>query len=65
MSLTRKEDVTEELKSHRMNQNCQDLEKLINGIAETMNPFSGLSIKIIFSVLPLVRLPIKKLPHIS
>ena len=41
MGLTRKEDVTEELKSHRMNQNCQDLE-LINGIAETMNPFSGL-----------------------
>ena len=42
MGLTRKEDVTEELKSHRMNKNCQDLEKLINGIAETMNPFSGL-----------------------
>ena len=42
MGLTRKEDVTEELKSHRMNQNWQDLEKLINGIAETMNPFSGL-----------------------
>ena len=42
MGLTRKEDVTEELKSHRMNQNCQDLEKLINGITETMNPFLGL-----------------------
>ena len=42
MGLTKKEDVTEELKSHRMNQDCQDLEKLINGITETMNPFSGL-----------------------
>ena len=42
MGLTRKEDVTEELKPHRMTQNCQDLEKVINGIAETMNPFSGL-----------------------
>ena len=39
MGLTRKEDVTEELKSHRMIQNCQDYEKLINGITETMNPF--------------------------
>ena len=42
MGLTRKEDVTEEVKSHRINQNCQDLEKLINRITETMNPFSGL-----------------------
>ena len=42
IGLTKKEDVTEELKSHRMNQNCQDLEKLINGITETMNPFLGL-----------------------
>ena len=41
MSLTKK-DVTDELKSHRMNQNWQDLEKLINAKAETMNPFSGL-----------------------
>ena len=41
MSLTKK-DVTDELKSHIMNQNWQDLEKLINAKAETMNPFSGL-----------------------
>ena len=42
MGLTRKKVVTEELKFQRMNQNWQDLEELINGIAETMNPFSGL-----------------------
>ena len=40
MGLTRKDDVTEELKPHRMNQNSKDLEKLINGVVETMNPFS-------------------------
>ena len=39
MDLSRKEDVSEELKSHRINQNWQDLEKLTNGTAETMNPF--------------------------
>ena len=42
MGLTRKKGVTEELKFHRMNQNWQHLEKLINGIAETMNTFSDL-----------------------
>ena len=39
IDLTRKENVTEELPSHRINQNWQELEKLINGTAETMNPF--------------------------
>ena len=42
IDLARKECVTEEPKSHRINQNWQDLEKLINGTAETMNPFKGL-----------------------
>ena len=43
MGLTKKEDVTEELKSHRMNHNWEDLEKLTNGVPETMNLFSGLT----------------------
>ena len=38
---TRKEDMREELKSHRMNGNFQDLEKLINRITETVNTYSG------------------------
>ena len=40
MGLTRKEDVTEELKPHRMNQNSKDLSTLINAVVETMNPFT-------------------------
>ena len=59
----RSDSVTEELKSHRMNQNWQDLEKLINAVAETINPFSGLMTKIIFSILPPMKMPTKKLPH--
>ena len=42
MGLTRKEGVIEEHKSHRINQSYQDLERLINEIAETTNPCSGL-----------------------
>ena len=43
--IARNEDVTEELKSHRMKQNSRDLEKLIHSVAETMNPFSLLVVK--------------------
>ena len=39
IDLTRKECVRKEPKSYRINQNWQDLEKSINGTAETMNPF--------------------------
>ena len=40
MGLTRKEDVTEELKPHRLKKNSKDLGKVIKSIEETMNPFS-------------------------
>ena len=38
IGLARKEDVTEELKPHRMNQNSKNLNTLLNAMAETMNP---------------------------
>lgn len=40
LDLSRKEDVSEDLKPHRIKQNCKDLEKLIRAVTDTMNPFS-------------------------
>ena len=39
--MTKKEDVSEELKLHRVRQNCNDLAKISQSIKETMNPFSS------------------------
>ena len=38
---TRKEDASEEIKLHRIKHECKDLEKLLDTIIETMNPFSS------------------------
>ena len=41
LGMTSKEDVSEELKSHRVKQNCHHLEKTISSINDTMNPFAS------------------------
>ena len=40
LGLSRKEDVTEELKPRMTIQNSKDMEKIINAICDTMNPYS-------------------------
>ena len=39
--MTSKEDISEELKLHRVKQNCHHLEKIISSINDTMNPFGS------------------------
>ena len=39
--MTSKEDIPEELKLHRVKQNCHHLEKIISSINDTMNPFAS------------------------
>ena len=39
LGMTSKEDISEELKLHRVKQNCHHLEKIISSINDTMNPF--------------------------
>ena len=41
LDLTRKEDVSEELKPHRIKQNSKDLNRLLQAVVDTMNPFSN------------------------
>ena len=36
-----KEDISEELKLHRVKQKCHHLEKIISSINDTMNPFAS------------------------
>lgn len=40
LGLSRKEDVSEDLKPHRIKQNCKDSQKLTRAVTDTMNPFS-------------------------
>ena len=39
--MTSKEDISEELKLHRVKQNCHHLEKIVSSINDTMNPFAS------------------------
>ena len=39
--MTSKEDISEELKLHRVKQNCHHLEKIVSSIKDTMNPFAS------------------------
>ena len=39
--MTSKEDISEELKLHRVKQNCHHLEKTISSINDTMNLFAS------------------------
>ena len=39
--MANKEDISEELKLHRVKQNCHHLEKIISSINDTMNPFAS------------------------
>ena len=39
--MTNNEDILEELKLHRVKQNCHHLEKIISSIIDTMNPFAS------------------------
>ena len=41
LGMTSKEDILEELKLHRVKQNCHHLEKIISSINDTMNPFAS------------------------
>ena len=41
LQMTNKEDISEELKLHRVKQNCHHLEKIISSINDTMNPFAS------------------------
>lgn len=41
LGLTNKEDISEELKPHRVKKNCLHAEKIIFSINQTMNPFSS------------------------
>ena len=39
--MTSKEDISEELKLHRVKQNCHHWEKINSSINDTMNPFAS------------------------
>ena len=41
LQMANKEDISEELKLHRVKQNCHHLEKIISSINDTMNPFAS------------------------
>ena len=41
LGMTSKEDISEELKLHRVKQNCHHLEKIVSSINDTMNPFAS------------------------
>ena len=41
LRMTSKQDISEELKPHRMKQNCHDLKKIISSIHDTMNRFAS------------------------
>ena len=41
LQMANKEDISEELKLHRVKQNCHHLEKIISSIIDTMNPFAS------------------------
>ena len=40
LELSRKEDVSEELKPHRIKQNAADVDKVLQATSDTMNHFS-------------------------
>ena len=42
LNLSKKEDVSEDIKPHRIKQNCKASEKLMHAITATMNPFSAM-----------------------
>ena len=39
--MTSKKDISEEIKLHRVKQNCHHLEKIISSVNDTMNPFAS------------------------
>ena len=46
LDMTRKEDVSQDLKPNRIMKNTRDLEKILRSIQENMNPFNEASNKL-------------------